>query len=95
METTYSEFNVGDTVQVVDEPYTACPFHWVSRMNQYLGKTVTIRAKEWATGAGTYMYGIEEDKRTFNWCGNCFQAISEDIPDIDEASFLSVIGLAI
>ncbi len=51
----YNEFNVGDTVQVVDEPYTACPFFWVSGMNRYLGETVVIRRKAWSPSAKTYI----------------------------------------
>lgn len=68
--TEFREFFVGDTVRVVDKPYTDCPFTWVSDMTKMCGKIVTITRKEKDTNKGTPYYNIRGSQ--WNWCGNCF-----------------------
>lgn len=88
----YREFNVGDKVRVVNEPYEDCPFAWVSDMDEMCGELVTISYKGHSAQHNTYYYKVSEAEWT--WCGNCFVApedIEEDFPEIEDESFLSVI----
>lgn len=64
-EREYREFNVGDRVMVVSEPYRACPFSWVTGMTEMCGKPVTIDSKRYSPGPNTYVYTVSE--ATWNW----------------------------
>lgn len=76
------EFFVGDTVQVVFEPYRECPFNWVRGMNAYCGAQAEIVSKVYNDEYETFGYRIDEDARAFMWCGNCFIPVVET-PDFD------------
>ena len=78
----YNEFEVGDEVTVVHEPYHECPFSWVSEMNSFCDGTFKIVRKDWYDGYGTYAYTLEGN-RCFLWCGNCF--VQKDLPEFDIA----------
>lgn len=68
----FREFNVGDVVIVVNEPYKNCPFSWADQMTSMCGATVTIKEKRYVDRYNTYRYRIQEDDGDFAWCGNCF-----------------------
>lgn len=68
----FREFDVGDVVTIVSEPYIDCPFNWVEPMTNMCGDTVTIVKKEYSEQYKTYKYKIQEDGEDFIWCGNCF-----------------------
>lgn len=89
-----NEFNVGDIVRVVDEPYTKCPFSWVKGMSKYLGTVVTIRSKKWSPVRKTYKYFINEDDGCFAWCANCFTSNCYDDFEIeDNAALIELLGI--
>lgn len=79
----YKEWNVGDVVRVVDEPYRECPFSWVDTMDEYCSREAMIRSKSFSTGYNTFRYEIDLDYGTHSWCGNCFETDVEE----DEADF--------
>lgn len=83
-----NEFNIGDIVRVVDEPYRSCPFHWAENMSNYLGMAVTICAKTWSPANKTYRYEIKEDNRRFAWCGDCFTLNYSDDFEIEDSDAL-------
>lgn len=87
----YREFNVGDRVVVVSEPYYDCPFTWVTEMSEMCGKPVTISYKEYSERHDTYFYKLLESR--WHWCGNCFvgAGTEEELPEIEDESFLSII----
>lgn len=68
----FREFNVGDVVTVVNEPYEDCPFTWVDQMTNMCGRMATITGKCYSEQYGTYRYNIKEDDGSCFWCGNCF-----------------------
>lgn len=68
----FREFNIGDVVTVVNEPYKGCPFTWVDPMTSMCGETVIITKKRYIDQYNTYCYSIQEDDGNFSWCGNCF-----------------------
>ncbi|WP_196033100.1 hypothetical protein [Flavonifractor plautii] len=84
-----NEFEVGDIVTIVDEPYFDCPFIWVSPMDEYLGAKTIIVKKDWSEEKGVYRYRIDIDNRNHVWCGNCFRAE----PDFDVAEDSDIIDL--
>ena len=55
------EFFVGDTVQVVFEPYYDCPFSWASSMNQYCGVQARIVEKDYVEEYEVNRYYIDAD----------------------------------
>lgn len=92
----FREFNVGDVVTVVNEPYEDCPFSWTTEMTRMCGAEVTIISKEYDKLYGTYAYRIRECR--FAWCGNCFMPIEYDIGndvEIEDAAFISAINLEV
>lgn len=76
------EFFVGDTVQVVFEPYYDCPFSWASTMNKYCGAIAKILEKDYVDQCDTCRYWIDVDHKDHMWCGNCFMPAVET-PDFD------------
>ena len=74
----YNEFEVGERVRVVSEPYLRCPFSWVSEMDNYCGENVTIVDKRFDGYRNTNAYRIDADDTDFVWCGNCFEPIEEE-----------------
>lgn len=82
MKETPLEFFVGDTVQVVFEPYRECPFSWASQMDEYCGVQTKIVSKNYHDFYGTFCYRIDADSERFMWCGNCFIPVVET-PDFD------------
>ena len=77
------DFQVGDKVFVVDEPYKECPFVWVPLMSEMCGKEVTIASVQWAPDRNIYAYRIDEDSRSCAWCINCFREAEADIAEAD------------
>lgn len=76
------EFFVGDTVQVVSEPYRNCPFTWVDDMDKYCGVIATITKKSYVEARKEFQYQIDVDHNGWKWCGNCFMPVVET-PDFD------------
>lgn len=89
-----NEFQIGDTVVVVDEPYEACPFTWASGMDQFLSRTAIITEKFYSDHRNTFAYNINIDPYGYLWCKNCF--VPKLLPEFDVAenedivSFLGV-----
>lgn len=80
----YNEFDVGERVRIVGTPYTECPFSWVDSMTQYCSMEAEITAKTWSKRKETYYYRIDIDRNYHMWCGNCFEALQEDVPISEE-----------
>lgn len=75
------EFNIGDTVQIVSEPYMKCPFFWASGMNQYCGVITKIIRKTYHSAKQQFGY-VLDGCRNYTWCGNCFEPL-DSTPDFD------------
>lgn len=94
----FREFNIGDVVTVVSEPYLDCPFSWVDEMSYMCGKTVTIINKRYVEEYRTYGYRISECGNKFIWCGNCFTTVDDDSwsdVEIEDDSFVTAINLEV
>lgn len=91
MEHCYNEFEVGDEVQIVTEPYSDCPFAWAPLMNDYLGKTAVILQKCWSENKNTFWYHIDKDNERFIWCGNCFYP--KTVRDFEPAEHTALVAL--
>lgn len=85
------EFEVGDMVRIVSEPYTDCPFEWLDVMDEYTGMLATIVSKRWGFSFETYAYEIDIDGRRYNWCKNCFLSPHDD--EFEAASIEEIRGL--
>lgn len=92
MSVVCNEFEVGDVVQVVSEPYEKCPFGWVDTMSPLCGQTVEISNKWWNEGYRTYVYKLKEDKFGHSWCGNCLTTIEPDFDAATDDEILSLFG---
>lgn len=77
------EYEVGDLVRVVDEPYWQCPFNWVDDMTRCCGKTFKISGKFFDEERGFYYH---LDGVGWNWCESCLRPAYQDpeIPDISD-----------
>jgi len=88
------EFDVGDHVTIVDEPYGRCVFGWLFSMNEYCSRDAVIMEKNWDSEEGVYYYKIDADHRFYNWCAGCFK--QSDAPDFEAASeeeILEMLGI--
>lgn len=79
-------YRVGDTVRIVDKPYSDCPFSWVGAMSHYCGYNATIEEVllelEWGE-TNEEGYRIDTDNGEFVWCANCFEPAGADIEESD------------
>ncbi len=90
------EFNVGDHVTIVDEPYMGCPADWTPGMSNYCSKDVVIKEKIPDYFRGAYCYKIDADNCQHNWYAECFKQV--DPPDFEVASeeeMLDMLGIKI
>lgn len=87
------EFQVGEVVRVVDEPYKDCPFSWVNNMDEWCGRRVEILDRHWSSWYDCYAYEIEREY-CWSFCGNCFVRDSTDSGSEDEDSELDVSGFS-
>lgn len=78
-------FQPGDTVLVVSTPYDKCPFHWVSMMDEWCDRIVTIIDADYSYTHKRYKYMIEEVPGII-WCVDCFEPIYE-CPEVDPSEF--------
>ncbi len=78
------EFDVGDSVTIVDEPYRECPFKWTEAMDRFCSQDSSIVAKEWSISYETYCYKIAADYGVHAWCAGCFK--QNDSSDFETAS---------
>ncbi len=90
----YQEFDVGDSVTIVDEPYYGPPDLWVSAMTDYCSVETTIVDKEWDDADGRFYYEIAADAGLFTWCAGCFrQADTPDFEIASEEEMLNMLGV--
>lgn len=87
----YNEWNIGDKVTVVDEPYEDCPFSWIDTMDEFCSRDAVIVDKQFSDNFGTYYYIINIDDRFHSWCGNCFKVEEEAEFDVAEDEFVMLI----
>ena len=87
------EFQVGEVVRVVSEPYKDCPFTWADGMDKWCGSRVKILALYWSSEDDCYAYEIERE-RGWSFCRNCFVRDSTDSGSEDEDSELDVSGFS-
>lgn len=77
-----ARYQVGDVVQVVDEPYDACPFKWIDDMDEYCGHVAVITRVRWNEALDTWAYYLDISKgMSYQWCENCFA----DVPELEES----------
>lgn len=94
MPVQYREFEVGDEVYVVDNPYEYCPFDWVDTMDKYCGEKTRIINKKYSADRETYFYHIDADKGAHAWCGNCLLKVEEYEPfDIDDDAINTILNV--
>ncbi len=88
------EFNIGDRVTIVDEPYKGCPFIWASDMDKYCSKDTVIVGKNWDYPEEAYYYEITADKGQYNWCAGCFkQNDDQDFEIASDEEMLEMLGI--
>ena len=91
-------YSVGDTVYIVDKPYSECPFSWVGLMSCYCGKPATITEVllelEWGE-TNEEGYRIDTDNGEVVWCANCFEPAGPDIEESHESIDVLLGGVAV
>ena len=95
MPVIYNEFEIGDEVVIVDEPYDNCPFGWVGAMDCHCSEETVILSKTWSCSENTYKYEIEADNGFCWWCGNCFKSKERDteFEAVDRNDLLGLLGV--
>jgi len=88
------EFNVGDRVTIVDEPYKGPPDLWVPLMDKFCFAETTITEKKWDSLDKTYYYEIAADGGGFIWCAGCFkQADESDFKVASDDEMFEMLGI--
>lgn len=85
------EYNVGDVVQIVPEPYLDCPFKWVEDMDNFCCCTAEIIGKHYYKNKEQYGYRIDIDREGWLWCAGCFVSTDEETEDISDEEFDAII----